>query len=287
MSKKMSLRRSTFKLSDGRLPAPNPRADSPAQPPLSHGQIVIEVKSERSASSASHRENQVDVRRYPQRPPTMSPAHGSLNNLSPTKFGTNPEPLYKVWTGEQLFFFNGKIQLGINVWQPLVTFCLVNVLQLCLLSNTIADLLRKKDGYEAVLAVGIVLAIVASVFLWVTAAKDPATVPSRVFLYKAFRRRTDLMSDDLRSKYLDVVGGRLTKMKYCSACDIYRPPRTIHCGTCGCCIERLDHHCPWLGTCVGKRNYKYFITFLWAVFLMVIYSIVFCSIHVSYDLSED
>lgn len=217
----------------------------------------------------------------------MSPAHGSLNNQSPTKFGTNSEPLYKVWTGEQLFFFNGKIQLGINVWQPLVTFCLVNVLQLCLLSNTIADLLRKKDGYEAVLAVGIVLAIVASVFLWVTAAKDPATVPSRVFLYKAFRRRTDLMSDDLRSKYLDVVGGRLTKMKYCSACDIYRPPRTIHCGTCGCCIERLDHHCPWLGTCVGKRNYKYFITFLWAVFLMVIYSIVFCSIHVSYDLSED
>lgn len=95
------------------------------------------------------------------------------------------------------------------------------------------------------------------------------------------------MSDDLRSKYLDIVGGRLTKMKYCSACDIYRPPRTIHCGTCGCCIERLDHHCPWLGTCVGKRNYKYFITFLWAVFLMVIYSIVFCSIHVSYDLSED
>ena len=91
----------------------------------------------------------------------------------------------------------------------------------------------------------------------------------------------------MRTKYLDIVNGRLTKMKYCSACDIYRPPRTIHCGTCGCCIERLDHHCPWIGTCVGKRNYKYFIVFLWSVFLMELYSILFCSVHLSFDLSSD
>lgn len=96
-----------------------------------------------------------------------------------------------------------------------------------------------------------------------------------------------MMSNDLRTKYLDIVNGRLTKIKYCSSCDIYRPPRTIHCGTCGCCIERLDHHCPWIGTCVGKRNYKYFIIFLWCVFLLEIYSIIFCSVHIGLDLSKD
>jgi len=121
--------------------------------------------------------------------------------------------------------------------------------------------------------------------LIVAAGKDPASIPSRVFLYKAYRRRTDMMSEELRTKYMDIVNGRLTKIKYCSACDIYRPPRTIHCGTCGCCIERLDHHCPWIGTCVGKRNYKYFISFLWSVFLLVLFAIVFCSVHITLDLA--
>ena len=111
--------------------------------------------------------------------------------------------------------------------------------------------------------------------------KDPASIPMRGFLFSAYKRKTDQINDDIRNKYLTVINARLTKIKFCNTCDIYRPPRTIHCGTCGCCIERLDHHCPWVGTCIGKRNYKYFILFMWSVFIMSIYSIVFCSIHIN------
>ena len=50
--------------------------------------------------------------------------------------------------------------------------------------------------------------------------------------------------------------------KYCKTCNIWRPPRCHHCRSCDSCIETQDHHCVWLNNCVGRRNYRYFITFV-------------------------
>ncbi|KAH8703817.1 putative DHHC zinc finger membrane protein [Talaromyces proteolyticus] len=51
-------------------------------------------------------------------------------------------------------------------------------------------------------------------------------------------------------------------VKYCKTCNIWRPPRCYHCRTCDNCVETLDHHCVWLNNCVGRRNYRYFFTFV-------------------------
>nr|CAG4643036.1 EOG090X01OT [Ilyocryptus agilis] len=50
--------------------------------------------------------------------------------------------------------------------------------------------------------------------------------------------------------------------KYCRTCQIWRPPRAHHCRLCDNCVETQDHHCVWLNNCVGRRNYRYFFTFI-------------------------
>eukprot|EP00629_Pelagomonadales_sp_RCC1024_P008598 CAMPEP_0119294452 /NCGR_PEP_ID=MMETSP1329-20130426/48028_1 /TAXON_ID=114041 /ORGANISM="Genus nov. species nov., Strain RCC1024" /LENGTH=418 /DNA_ID=CAMNT_0007295345 /DNA_START=261 /DNA_END=1514 /DNA_ORIENTATION=- len=60
-------------------------------------------------------------------------------------------------------------------------------------------------------------------------------------------------------------------LKICHTCNLVRPARSKHCGSCNNCVELFDHHCPWLGTCVARRNYGYFALFLQAEVTLIAY----------------
>lgn len=51
-------------------------------------------------------------------------------------------------------------------------------------------------------------------------------------------------------------------LAYCRHCQRPRPLRAHHCSDCQRCVLRQDHHCPWVTTCVGYHNQKYFVLFM-------------------------
>jgi len=59
--------------------------------------------------------------------------------------------------------------------------------------------------------------------------------------------------------------------KYCKSCNVWRPPRAHHCRVCDNCVETQDHHCVWLNNCIGRRNYRYFFTFISSCTLLAAY----------------
>jgi palmitoyltransferase len=61
---------------------------------------------------------------------------------------------------------------------------------------------------------------------------------------------------------------------YCYLCKATVHCTSKHCRFCGKCVVKFDHHCNWLNTCIGEKNYKYFLYTVLGVTLMTTESFV-------------
>ena len=60
---------------------------------------------------------------------------------------------------------------------------------------------------------------------------------------------------------------------FCTLCHFYIKKNRYahHCLDCDICIENQDHHCPWTGHCIGRKNTITFYIFIGASFCIIIY----------------
>ena len=80
-----------------------------------------------------------------------------------------------------------------------------------------------------------------------------------------------------------VVTGRppdvdLSEYRWCDFCNVYQPPDGAHCPDCNVCIAGYDHHCIWMGVCIGKGNMKSFVRFNLFWILYLLYSVLWVSV---------
>ncbi|XP_077247083.1 protein S-acyltransferase 11-like [Tasmannia lanceolata] len=71
--------------------------------------------------------------------------------------------------------------------------------------------------------------------------------------------------------YPTVGKGGLEDYTFCIYCERPKSPRAHHCRSCRMCVLDMDHHCPFIGNCVGAGNHRHFIAFLFSVVISTAY----------------
>lgn len=71
----------------------------------------------------------------------------------------------------------------------------------------------------------------------------------------------DKYSETITREQIDEKG-KTYESRYCVTCHLWRTEGASHCGECGHCVERLDHHCGATGVCIAKNNLRFFMAFL-------------------------
>mmetsp|Transcript_26413 Transcript_26413/g.48318 ORF Transcript_26413/g.48318 Transcript_26413/m.48318 type:complete len:676 (-) Transcript_26413:35-2062(-) len=102
-------------------------------------------------------------------------------------------------------------------------------------------------------------------------------IPTDLSDYDALETASVLWADIIRDR-------RIQHMRYCNTCKVRRPMKCSHCRTCNNCVLEFDHHCYWIGNCVGMRNHRAFAAFLVAAVLSCIGLVFIAAMDVLYEL---
>ena len=82
---------------------------------------------------------------------------------------------------------------------------------------------------------------------------------------------------------LDIVESGQEAEEFCPQCLVKNKFRSKHCLICQICIDEFDHHCFWVGNCIGKDNYTLFFIFLIYILINTLFNI---GVNIYYLINE-
>ncbi|KAF8390774.1 hypothetical protein HHK36_025302 [Tetracentron sinense] len=200
---------------------------------------------------------------------TAPPPQLSDSNRRIIDTDASSKRVYQAWKGSNRFFLGGRLIFGPDVRSMLFTVFLIvtPVILFCVfVSQSLVTEFQHHLG-NLIVAISAVSTAYIILLLFLTSGRDPGIIPRNPHPPEPEDDASSLSTDWARSKggasslppTKDIlVNGMTVKVKYCHTCMLYRPPRCSHCSICDNCVERFDHHCPWVGQCIGKTTYENF-----------------------------
>ncbi|MQM20139.1 hypothetical protein Taro_053154 [Colocasia esculenta] len=226
--------------------------------------------------------------------------------------------IYQVWKGSNKFLLQGRLVFGPDARSLFLTIFLI-VAPVSIFCVFVARKLMDDFPHHwgiSIMVVAIAFTVYDLALLLLTSARDPGIIPRNEHPPEpedydgsdevgggqvpqlCLPRMKDVIVNGItvRIKYCDTcMLYRPPRCSHCSICNncverfdhhcpwvgqLYRPPRCSHCSICNNCVERFDHHCPWVGQCIGLRNYRFFFMFVFSTTLLCIYVFGFCSLYI-------
>lgn len=173
--------------------------------------------------------------------------------------------VYQNWQGNEVFFFWGHCIAGPN-WRSAVGSSLLVAIPSILFLVFVAPWLGSnvKNGW-LIVVVSCFLPGFSMVWLFMTACRDPGILP-RLEPDDEWRAGRKPRTQDV------LVNHHRVTVRYNDTCHFYQPPRAHHCSVNDNCIEKFDHHCPWVGTTIGLRNYRTFLMFIYNTTILLLWT---------------